>query len=89
MDQGLAAIVVGVITTVGGIIVALIQVFRRENRKDHATVSAALLKIHALSLQTKAEVGKVGLKIDRHLLDHEKENHDIATKRDQSGDSAI
>lgn len=89
MDQGLAAIIVGLITTLGGILVALIQMFRRENRKDHASVSAALLKIHFLALQTKSEIGKVGLKLDKHLMDHEKENHDIATRRDQSGDAAI
>lgn len=89
MDQGLAAIIVGTITTVGGIIVALLQMFRRENRKDHASVSAALLKIHFLTLQMRSDLGKVGAKLDRHLVDHEKENHDIANGRDQSGDQAI
>lgn len=38
MDLGLSGLLVGVISTVGGIIVALIQKFRRENREDHDIV---------------------------------------------------
>jgi len=35
MDLGLSAIIVGVISAVGGIIVALLQRTRVENRQDH------------------------------------------------------
>jgi len=45
MDQGLAAVIVGLLTAVGGIIVALIQRARRENRDDHAIVSQQIAHV--------------------------------------------
>jgi hypothetical protein len=73
MDQGLAGIIVAVITAIGGIIVAVIHSARKENRRDHASVVAALIRIRSAVEKTKATVEKVEDKLDRHLLDHEKE----------------
>ena len=39
------AVTVAVITAVGGVIAALIQSLRKENRDDHAVVSDALTRI--------------------------------------------
>lgn len=56
-------VIVGVLTLIGGIIVALIQSSRRENRADHAMV------VHALDAVHKAVVN-VDKKIERHLYWH-------------------
>ena len=46
MDNGLAMIAVAAVTTVGGIIVAILQTFKKENREDHAMVLDALRSVH-------------------------------------------
>jgi hypothetical protein len=50
------AITVAVITAVGGVLAALVQALRKENREDHATVSDALTRIEN--------------KVDTHIRDH-------------------
>jgi hypothetical protein len=65
MDSGVAAIIVGSITAVGGIIVAFIQAARKENHQDHAKVESSLFQIGAA-------IGRVDSKLDRHIEDHEK-----------------
>jgi hypothetical protein len=50
------AVTVAVITAVGGVIAALIQSLRKENRDDHAVVSDALTRIEN--------------KVDGHIRDH-------------------
>jgi len=54
-----SAIVVAVISVVGGIIVALIQQGRKDNKHDHAVVVNGMKRIET--------------KIDTHLLDHARE----------------
>ena len=82
MDQGVAAVVVGVITAIGGILAALVQVARRENHKDHAAVGVALIRLRQAVERTANSIERVDLKIDRHLLDHEKETESGLTQRD-------
>lgn len=55
-----SAIVVAVITVVGGVLVALIQSSRNDNKRDHAQVVAGIVRIET--------------KIDTHLLDHTRAN---------------
>jgi hypothetical protein len=50
------AVVVAVIAAVGGVLAALVQGFRKENRDDHAMVSQALNRIE--------------VKLDNHIDDH-------------------
>ena len=50
------AVVVAVIAAVGGVLAALVQGFRKENRDDHAIVSQALNRIE--------------VKLDNHIEDH-------------------
>lgn len=50
------AVTVAVITAVGGVIAALIQSLRKENRDDHAVVADALTRIEN--------------KVDTHIRDH-------------------
>lgn len=63
MDMGIAAVFVAALTTIGGVIVALIQSSRKENREDHALVVEQLRHVY------KAVV-KVDEKVDRHLMWH-------------------
>lgn len=79
MDQGNAIIIVSVISTVGAILVAILQQFRTENRKDHASVVQALQHLNKNVDKNYVKLAKVDLKLDKHLFDHEKENHGIVT----------
>jgi hypothetical protein len=50
------AVIVAVIAAVGGILAALVQGMRKENRDDHAMVGQALNRIE--------------VKLDNHIDDH-------------------
>lgn len=54
------AVIVAVIAAVGGILAALVQSMRKENRDDHAIVADSLNRIE--------------VKIDGHINDHAKGN---------------
>lgn len=56
-------VLVALITGAFGIVVALIQSARRENRDDHAVVADTLRQIHR-------DVHRVGQKVDRHIQWH-------------------
>ena len=56
-------VVVALITGAFGIVVALIQSARRENRDDHAVVANSLKQIHK-------DIHRVGEKVDRHIEWH-------------------
>ena len=64
LEQPLAVVLAAAITAVGTILVALIQQFRRENRRDHGHVMDALQRVsHTMD---RVE-GKVDSHIDWHL----------------------
>lgn len=57
------AVAVALITTMGGVLVAMIQTLRRENKRDHNTVSNKLDDLvdgHR----------RIETKIDTHINDH-------------------
>lgn len=56
-------VIVALITGGFGIVVALIQSSRRENKRDHGEVADSLHKLHR-------EVHYVGQKVDRHITWH-------------------
>lgn len=85
MDQGTAAVFVAAITAVGGIIVAFMQMFRKEqraavqeNRQDHAVVQAQLKMIYR-------QVTKVDDKLERHLEQHDEGENDGKSKKRSFG----
>jgi peptidoglycan hydrolase CwlO-like protein len=59
----LSAIAVALITTVGGVMVALINSLRKENRKDHNTVTEKLEDL-------KEDIKDLDEKIDSHITWH-------------------
>lgn len=73
MDLGISAVVVGLVTALGGIIVACIQTGRRENKEDHALVADSLRQLHL-------EVHRVGNKVDRHVQWHVEGTRDGTVK---------
>ena len=64
MDAGIAAVLGAVIAAVGGIIVAIIDKFRKENRRDHGAVMDALDRV---SNTMERVEGKVDSHIEWHL----------------------
>jgi hypothetical protein len=64
MDAGIAAVLGAVIAAVGGIIVAIIDKFRKENRRDHGAVMDVLDRV---SNTMERVEGKVDSHIEWHL----------------------
>jgi hypothetical protein len=65
------AILVALITVIGGIIVALVQKNRNENKKDHGHVMDKLIDLHKDVNQVDSKIDNVEHKLDSHLiLDH-------------------
>ena len=73
MDNEMAMVVVAVITSVGGVVVALIQSLRKENRQDHATVQDSLYHLERIALRTEDKVDTVKEELEEHLAWHEGE----------------
>lgn len=70
-------IIVALITGAFGVVVALIQSARRENRSDHAVVAKSLNQIHK-------DIQRVGEKVDRHIEWHaEGGAHGRSSRSDQ------
>lgn len=67
-------VIVALITGGFGIIVALIQSSRRENKRDHGVVAESLRGLHK-------EVHRVGQKVDRHINWHAEGNRDGRVSR--------
>lgn len=70
MDQGWAAVVVAVITTIGGLLGVLLQTMRKEakemrveNAEDHAIVQGQLQRIYRT-------INRVDDKLEKHLDQH-------------------
>ena len=72
------AIIVAVITTVGGIIASILHLFRKENREDHALVTEQIRLVHR-------SVNRIGDKVDGHLIWHSEGQNGTTTRRDQKG----
>jgi hypothetical protein len=58
MDAGWALILSAVVTAVGGIIVTVIALFRKENQQDHDVVLCTLRIMHK-------GIGRVETKVDK------------------------
>jgi len=56
-------IIVAIISLIGGVIVALIQQSRKENKQDHNVVSSLIKQVHK-------DVVNVENKLDSHIKEH-------------------
>lgn len=72
MDAGVAAVLVGVITAIGGIVVAVIQLIglRNENKADHAVVQGQLSSILNSVFRVDSKVDGVTDRLDKHIQEH-------------------
>jgi pantothenate kinase type III len=72
MDGGWALILSAVVTAVGGIIVTLLAMFRKENREDHAVVAGMLQHVFSSVNRVEHKVDKVADGLESHLQEHKK-----------------
>ena len=72
MDGGWALILSAVVTAVGGIIVTVIALFRKENREDHAVVSGMLQHVFNSIGRVEVKVDKVSDRLESHVKEHKK-----------------
>lgn len=63
MDTGTAAVLGALITAIGGVLVAMINKFRKENHEDHGRVRDALERV-------SATIERVEGKVDSHINWH-------------------
>lgn len=67
------AILVAVITAVGGVLAVLVQKSREENKEDHGKVMEKLIDLHKDVHHVEVKIDHVEEKLDSHLVDHSKE----------------
>ena len=70
MDGGWALVLSAVVTAVGGVLVALIAQFRKENKEDHAVVAGMLSHIYKSVGRVETKVDKVENKLNDHIKEH-------------------
>jgi hypothetical protein len=70
MDANAALIVAAVVTAVGGILVAIIQQFKKENHTDHQVVVGMLRLVHRSQQRVEDKVDRVDERLTNHLESH-------------------
>jgi hypothetical protein len=70
VDANAALIIAAAVTAVGGIIVAIIQQFRKENHTDHQVVVGLLQVLRKSQQRVEDKVDKVDERLDKHLEFH-------------------
>lgn len=85
MANEMAMVVVALITTIGGIVVAVIHSFRKENRKDHAEVASGLVNLSLIALRTEQKVDTVKDELHEHLGWHTRGTTDESGTGTQRG----
>lgn len=86
MDAGWAMVLAAVVAAVGGVIVAVLDKFRKENSQDHQVVLGMLKMVHKSQQRTEEKVDGVGERLNQHLQFHaEKEGAAGAKRPDKAG----
>ncbi len=70
MDANWALIVAAIVTAVGGIIVAVLQQFKKENAEDHQVVLGMLKIMHKSLQRTEVKVDRVDERLTEHITSH-------------------
>ena len=70
MDANAALIIAAAVTAVGGIVVAIIQQFRRENHTDHQVVVGLLQVLRKSQQRVEDKVDRVDERLSNHLEFH-------------------
>jgi uncharacterized lipoprotein YehR (DUF1307 family) len=65
------AVIVAVITAIGGVLAVLVQKSREENKEDHGKVMEKLIDLHKDVHHVETKIDHVEEKLDSHIsLDH-------------------
>ena len=70
MDGGWALILAAVVTAFGGVIVAVLQKFKKENHDDHAYVRGVLTMLYKSQNRIETKVDRVDERLSNHLEFH-------------------
>jgi len=70
VDANAALIIAAAVTAVGGIIVAIIQQFRKENHTDHQVVVGLLHVLRKSQIRVEDKVDRVDERLSNHLEFH-------------------
>jgi low affinity Fe/Cu permease len=70
MDAGWAMVVAAAVSTVGAVMVALLQRFRKENARDHEVVTGMLKILHRAVQRTETKLDKVDDRLTNHIESH-------------------
>jgi len=70
MDAGWAVVLAAVVSAVGGVIVAVIQKFRKENREDHQVVTGMMGVIYKAIQRNEIKLDKVDERLSNHIESH-------------------
>ena len=76
MDGGWAVVIAAVVSAVGGVMVALIQKFRKENQRDHQVVTGVLRMVYRAQQRTEDKVDKVSDRLIAHIEEHHRDSQD-------------
>lgn len=72
MDGGWALVLSAVVTAVGGILVTVITLFRKENKEDHDIVAGMLRHVFDSVKRVEVKVDKVSNGLEKHIEKHQK-----------------
>ena len=70
MDANWALVLAAVVTAVGGIIVAVLQQFKKDNHTDHQVVLGMLKVLHKGQQRVEDKVERLDERLDNHLEFH-------------------
>lgn len=73
MDGNWALILAAVVTAIGGVIVAVLDKFRKENHTDHQVVLGMLKILHKGQNRVEAKVERLDERLDNHIEFHASE----------------
>ena len=85
MDANAALIVAAAVTAVGGIVVAIIQQFRKENHTDHQVVVGLLQVLRKSQQRVEDKVDRVDERLSNHLEFHIEKGSFDDRSTDQNG----
>ena len=77
-------VVVAIVGLVGGVIVALIQKGRKENKTDHNTVATLLMNVHDDVVKIEDKLDHVDQVLDSHIKEHKITNITKTSKAQNS-----
>ena len=70
MDSGWALLLSAVVTGAFGVVVTLIQKFKKENASDHEVVMGMLKMVYKKQSNVEDKIDRVDNKLDAHIRGH-------------------